>query len=143
MGRLIASHLHTIGFYPPFVKTPLKPHSSRTYCAKVSNHPAVLNLPKPGFNKRKASFRTPSTGSERLWPHDTNADLMWSWSANADPFRECWQVNFSWQTQCAFGVICLWLWLYTLKYHLSSPRSLQKAGIKLKVAEKLCSVCSD
>lgn len=127
----------------PFLKNSTKaPHQQNLLC-KGKQSPCCLKPTEAWIQQaRKSGFRAPNTGSERLWPHDTNADLMWSWSANADPFRECWQVNFSWQTQCAFGVICLWLWLYTLKYRLSSPSSLQKAEIKLKVAQKLCNVCS-
>lgn len=62
---------------PPFSKNSTKASQQQNLLCKGKQSPHCLKPTEAWIQQaRKSGFRAPSTGSERRWPHDTNADLM-------------------------------------------------------------------
>lgn len=60
-----------------FSKNSTKASQEQNSLCKGKQSPHCLKPTEAWIQQaRKSGFRAPSTGSERLWPHDTNADLM-------------------------------------------------------------------
>lgn len=77
MRRLIALHLHIVGFLYPFYKNTTNTSHQQNLLCKGKQSPHCLKATEAWIQQaRKSGFRAPRTVSESLWPHDTNADLM-------------------------------------------------------------------